>query len=367
MGPSGEGPPSGPEPPGAVGTGHHTNPRHRPPRRRPPHPRRQPPPPPPTDGDHPPPEVWVTVIERVHYYVIAATATSPGPQWLVKGTDTMLAPGTAPPGAVGDPTTQHRGLRDVLQPGDKPPARALAQITSGKAGYHLGLAMLCLTHWIQRRWPPTGTVPWIWAIPTAHTQIQAGPDTRPNPPPRPQQSLTCGYHAIHRVLSRVGLSPKLAYPLPTTDQEVHQIRKLVCEILATAAEDGKLLLQTARPTTGHASAPRRADTYTDTTHPTAQSPPMPLPSRCSPGDPHTPSIARTPGPRDTVPPDPPKHQHTPATHLTARHPSPPPTLNNPHTPAERSPTPQGKAHPTQWPAHAPRTHPRRPRPTPPGP
>ena len=75
----------------------------------------------------------------------------------------------------------------------------------------------------------------------------------------------------------MGLSPKLAYPLPTTDQEGHQIRKLVCEILAAAAEDGKLLLQTARPTTRHASAPRRADTYTDTTHPTARSPPKPLP------------------------------------------------------------------------------------------
>ena len=95
----------------------------------------------------------------------------------------MLAPGAAPAGAVGDPTTQHRVLRGVLQPVDKPSARALAQITSGKAGYHLGLAMLCLTHRIQRRWPPTGTVPWIWAIPTAHTQIKAGPDTRPNPPP----------------------------------------------------------------------------------------------------------------------------------------------------------------------------------------
>ena len=44
-GPSGDGPPSGPEPPGAVGTGHRTKPRHRPPRRRPPHPRRPPPPP----------------------------------------------------------------------------------------------------------------------------------------------------------------------------------------------------------------------------------------------------------------------------------------------------------------------------------
>ena len=78
--------------------------------------------------------------------MVAATATSPGPQLLVKGTDTMLAPGTAPPGAVGDPTTQHRVLRGVLQPGDKPRARALAQITSGKACYHMGLAMLCLTH-----------------------------------------------------------------------------------------------------------------------------------------------------------------------------------------------------------------------------
>ena len=128
-------------------------------------------PPPPTDSDHPPPEVSVTVLERGQYYLIAATITSPGLQWLVIGTDTMLAPETAPPGAVGYPTTRHRVLRFLLQPGDKPPARALAQITSGKARYHLGLAMLCLTHWIQRRWPPTRTVPWIWAIPTAHTQI----------------------------------------------------------------------------------------------------------------------------------------------------------------------------------------------------
>ena len=106
----------------------------------------------------------------------------------------MLAPGATPPGAVADPTTQHRVLRGVLQPGDKPRARALAQITSGKAGYHLGLAMLCLTHWIKRRWPPTATVPWIWAIPTAHTQIEgAGTRGQPPPPPRPQQSLTCGH------------------------------------------------------------------------------------------------------------------------------------------------------------------------------
>ena len=78
--------------------------------------------PPPTDSDHPRPEVWCTVLERGHYYVAAATATSPGPQWLVKGTDTMLDPGTSTPGAVGDPTSPHRVLRNVLQPGHKPPA-----------------------------------------------------------------------------------------------------------------------------------------------------------------------------------------------------------------------------------------------------
>ena len=116
--------------------------------------------------------------------MVAATATSPAPQWLVKATDTPLTPGTIPPGAVGDPTTPYRVLRGVLQPGDKPPACALAQITSGKAGYQLGLAMLCLTQWIQRRWPSTGTVPWIWAIPIAHTQIEAGPDMRQNPAPQ---------------------------------------------------------------------------------------------------------------------------------------------------------------------------------------
>ena len=111
----------------------------------------------------------------------------------------MLAPGATPAGAVGDPTTPHKLLRGGLQPGDKPPAHALAQITSGRAGYHLALAMLRLAQWIQRRWPSTGTVPWIWAIPAAHTQIEAGADTWKNPPPpRPQHSLTCGYQPSTR-------------------------------------------------------------------------------------------------------------------------------------------------------------------------
>ena len=147
-------------------------------------------PPPPTDSDHPPPELWVTVLERGHYYVIAATATSPGPQWLIKGTDSMFTPGTAPPGAVGDPSTQHRVLRGVLQPGDRPPARALAQITSEKAGYHLGLAMLCLTHWIQRAGHPRGPCPGFGPSPPpthksrrARTHDQTPPPDRSNPSP----------------------------------------------------------------------------------------------------------------------------------------------------------------------------------------
>ena len=302
-------------------------------------------PPRPTHSDHPPPEVWCTVLERGHYYVVAATATSPGPQLLVKGTDTMLAPEAAPPGAVGYPITQQRVLRGILQPGDSPPARAPAQVTSGKAGYHLGLAILCLTHWIQRRWPSTGTVPWIWAIPTANTPIEAGTDTGPNPPRRPEHSLTCKNPTINSVLSRVALSPELAHPLPTTDQEVHQIRKLICKILAAAADDGKLLLRTARPTTDQASAPLRADTYTDTAHSSAQSPPMPLPSRCSPGDPHTPIIAHSPGPRDTGLPHAPEHQHTPATDPPARHPSPTPKLDSPHS-RRGEPRAPWQAHPT---------------------
>ena len=324
-------------------------------------------PPPPTDSDHPPPEVWCTVLERGHYYVVAATATSSGPQWLVKGTDTMLAPGTSPPTAVGDLTTPHRVLRGVLQPRDKPPARALAQITSGRAGYHLGLAMLSMAQWIQRRWPSTGTVHWIWAIPTAHTQIKAGPDTRKDPPPQPQHSLTCGYHALHRVLCRVGLSRELAYPLPTTDQEVHQIRKLICEILAAAAEDGNLLLQTARPTTDHTSAPLRADRYTDTTHPPARFPPMPLPPRCPPGEPHTPTDTRTLRPRDTGLLQPPKQQHMPATDPPDGHPSAPPTLDNPHRPTKGSPTPHSTPIPPSDP-HTPPAHtPENPGPPPPRP
>ena len=84
-------------------------------------------PPPPTYSDHPLPEVWCTVLERGlrdsrYGYV-------PRPAMARQRDRHHLAPRAAPPGAVGDPTNPHRVLRGVLQPGDKPRARALAQIT----------------------------------------------------------------------------------------------------------------------------------------------------------------------------------------------------------------------------------------------
>ena len=209
----------------------------------------------------------------------------------------MLATGAAPPGAVGDPTTLHKVLRGVLQPGNKASACALAQITSGRVGYHLGLAMLCLTQWIKHRWPSTGTVPWFWAIPTAHTQVQAGPDTRTDPSPRPQHPLTCGYHAIHRVLCRMDLSPALQWPILTTDQEVHQIRTLICEILATAAKDSKLVLQTARPTRPTAHSPRqltRAPPQHTPLKPQAQTPRPPNAAHANCSPPPTPTHMASP-------------------------------------------------------------------------
>ena len=78
-------------------------------------------PPPPRDSDHPPPQVWCTVLEPGHYYVVAPTATSSGPQLVIKGTNTMLAPGAATPGAVGDSTTPLKRPQGRLQAGGPSP------------------------------------------------------------------------------------------------------------------------------------------------------------------------------------------------------------------------------------------------------
>ena len=159
--------------------------------------------------------------------------------------------------------------------------------------------MLCLCQWIKRCWPSAGAEPWIWAIPTTHTQVEAGPDTRRDPPPRPKHCLTCGHHAVHRVLRCMGLSPPLKYPLSTTEKEVHQIRTRIWEILAAAAKDGKLVPQNSRPTRDHTSALLQADTYTDMPHVNPAPHPLPLPPPSPSSGPHTPTNLQSPGPRET--------------------------------------------------------------------
>ena len=275
----------------------------------------------------------------------------------------MFAPGTAPPGAVGDPITEHRVLRGVLQPGDKPPGCALAKITSGKAGYHLGLVMLCLTHWIQRRWPPTGTVPWVWAIPTAHTQVEASPDTQPNPPPRPQQSRTCGYHAIHRVLSRAGPSPKLAYPFPPLTKRSTRYASSSAKFLPRQQKTASF--SSKPPGLQLAKQARRGEqTHTPTQH-TPPHNPRPCsspvaahpethtrpPSRAPPGpatwaSPTRPNTSTCPP--HTHPPDTPHHPPHSTTHTHPPRGAPRPAARPPHPVARPRPlhTPQKtKAHP----------------------
>ena len=124
--------------------------------------------------------------------------------------------------------------------------------------------MLCLSEWIKRRSPTMRAALWIWAIPPTNTQVEANFDTRKDPLPRPQQPLICGYHAAHRVLRRVGLSPPLKYVLPTTDQEVHEVHTRICEILAAAAVGGKLHLQACRTTQAPTYTPLRANTNAET-------------------------------------------------------------------------------------------------------
>ena len=72
---------------------------------------------PPTDSPKPLLEVWCTVLERGDDYVASATA-SPGPKWVLRGTDSILAPGTTPSEGVGETTIQHRVFRGIVHPGD---------------------------------------------------------------------------------------------------------------------------------------------------------------------------------------------------------------------------------------------------------
>ena len=298
--------------------------------------------PPSTGSDHLLPEVWCTVLERGHYYVRAATAASPGQQWVIKGTDTMLAQGTALSGAIGDPTTPQKVLKGVLELGDQAPARALAQITWGRASYYLGLAMLSLSQWIKRRWLSTGTMPWIWAITSDHTQVNAGTDTRKEPPP-----------PGHNTPSPAGTAPSTGssgqpystlYPPPA--KRCTKYEHSSAKSSPTEDEDGKPLLLTSRPTGDHTSAPLQADTYANTMHVNPAPHPLPLPPHSPTSGPHTPTIARSPGSCDTASP-PPDHPHTPATDPPPEGASPPPTPGNPHTPTVKSPMLNGKPCPAK--------------------
>ena len=72
-----------------------------------------------------------TLLRSVRSIPRPTTKCPMGPQ----GLHTMLARGTTRPRAVREPATPDRVLRGILEPGDAARARALAQITSGWAGY----------------------------------------------------------------------------------------------------------------------------------------------------------------------------------------------------------------------------------------
>ena len=159
----------------------------------------------------------------------------------------------------------------------------------------------------------------------------------------------------------MGLSPKLAY---TTDQEVHQIRKLVCEIPPRQQKTASFCSKP--PGLQLATQARRGEqTHTPTLHTrhrtiSTHAPPLSLLTR-RPTHAHHRAHPRAPRHGPPPPARTPAHaRHTPTrrTPLTTPH-----TRQPAHTRREEPCAPR-HANPNQWPAHAPRTHPRRPRPTP---
>ena len=167
----------------------------------------------------------------------------------------------------------------------------------------------------------------------------------------------------------MGLSPPLQYPLPTTHQEVHQIRTLICEILVAACARRQA---SPRKFPAYTTPDERAAASGHVRRHNAREPsPQFLPlSRHSPfSGPHTPTIARSHGPRDTglplcpithtcppqtLPPNEPHHPPQRATHthpprratrLTALPPRPVTHTRPPHAP----PKPQAQP---PWPLNA---------------
>ena len=115
------------------------------------------------------------------------------------------------------------------------------------------------------------------------------------PPPQATRSPQLRVPRRGQSPQAMGLSPGLKYPLPTTDQEVHQIRTCSCKILPAAAMDGKLLLQTARPTRDHTCTLLQGDTNTDTPHANPAPRPPALHSHSPTSGPNMPTGAHSPG------------------------------------------------------------------------
>ena len=274
----------------------------------------------------------------------ALLLTSPGPEWVIKGTNTMLAPGGAPPGAIGAPTTQHKVLRGVLQPGDKVPAGALAQITSGRAGYHLELAMFCLSHLIKPRSPSTGTVLWIWAIPTAHRQVEAGPDTRKDPPPghntpAPAGTTPCNGSSAAWTLAHP-YSTLFSRPTMSCSKYAHSSAKALPRLQRTASFCS---IPPGLQETTQARRCKRTRTTTQHTQAKPHTPPL-CPRPCAP--PPLPTQQPTHA-RQRAQPHPADHPHMPATDPPAKRPSRPPKAGQPtetcreelHAPQHTNPAP----------------------------
>ena len=166
------------------------------------------------------------------------------------------------------------------------------------------------------------------AVDLGHPQA---PTHRKTPTPRPQQHLTCSYNAIYRILRRVGFNPNLKYPLPTTHQEVPQVRTPICELLAGAAVDGKLHL--TKPTEHDNCTPPQANSSAKLPHTKPLPHPLALHS-CSPPICRHLAIAHYPECHVKIPHHPPPRDlHAPATDSPTTRDPPPPLPGNQHTPA----------------------------------
>ena len=106
-------------------------------------------------------------------------------------------PRVHPPGSNRATQNPSRGVfRGILYPEDSDyahttPAGDLTEIISGPADQYVELAMYCLSQWITRPGATASKAPWMWTIPTTHTQIEARADTAKHPTAKLLKPLTC--------------------------------------------------------------------------------------------------------------------------------------------------------------------------------